>query len=137
MSGWNRGGALLGGALLLGVLASGASAQVDPRWAAFLGCWVPAGAPVEAGVLCFRAAGTGVEMFNVVDGAVTATEPLIADGVARPVTAEGCTGTERVEFSADGVRAFTRSEFTCGGEARSGSGVMSFIAPSEWIDVRA
>ena len=137
MNGRTRGAALLGGALLLGVLATGASAQVDPRWAAFLGCWVPAGAPEEAGLLCFRPTGAGVEMFNVVNGEVAASEPLVADGVARPVTAEGCTGTERVAFSANGLRAFTRSDFTCAGEARSGSGVMSFVAPGEWIDVRA
>jgi hypothetical protein len=76
-------------------------------------------------------------MFNVVDGEVTATELVVADGVARPVTAEGCSGTERVEFSESGVRAYTRSEFQCEGESRSGSGVMSFVSPSEWIDVRS
>ena len=137
MIGLTRGRALLGAALLSAGLAPAASAQVDPRWAAFLGCWVPAGAPDDAGLLCFRPSGAGLEMFNVVNGAVAASEPLVADGVARPVTAEGCTGTERVEFSANGVRAFTRSEFTCGGESRGGSGVMSFVTPGEWIDVRA
>jgi hypothetical protein len=113
------------------------SAQQDSRWMAFVGCWVPAGAGEDAGLLCFRPSGAGVEMFTVAGGEVTATEPLIADGQARPVSAEGCTGSERVEFSEDGMRAFTRSEFECGGESRQGSGVMSFVTSSEWIDVRA
>jgi hypothetical protein len=35
------------------------------------------------------------------------------------------------------MRAYTRSEFQCGAETRQGSGVMSFVAPNQWIDVRA
>jgi hypothetical protein len=126
---------------LLSVLCAGvampATAQQDSRWTAFVGCWVPAGADDGAGLLCFRPAGAGVEMFNVAGGEVTASEPVVADGQARQVSAEGCTGSERVEFSEDGMRAFTRSEFQCGSESRQGSGVMSFVTASEWIDVRA
>src|SRR5688572_2447445 len=110
---------------LVGAVSLPGSAQQDSRWAPFVGCWVPAGAGDDAGLLCFRPAGTGVEMFNVVQGEVTATEPLIADGEPRPVSAEGCTGSERVEFSEDGMRAYTRSTFECGAESRQGSGVMS------------
>ena len=113
------------------------AAQLDSRWTPFVGCWVPAGGGEEAGLLCFRPAGAGVEMFNVVEGEVTAAEPFVADGVARPITAEGCTGNERVEFSEDGLRVYTRSAFTCGTESRTGTGVMSFVSPSEWIDVRS
>jgi uncharacterized membrane protein YgcG len=76
-------------------------------------------------------------MFNVAGREVTATEPLVADGQPRPVSAEGCTGSERVEFSADGMRAYTRSEFQCGAETRQGSGIMSFVSRNQWIDVRA
>jgi hypothetical protein len=68
---------------------------------------------------------------------VTAREPFIADGAPRAVTAEGCTGTERIEFSDDQLRAYTRSDFECDGDPRTGTGVMSFVSPSEWIDVRS
>lgn len=113
-------------------------AQGSSRWMAFVGCWEPLGAEGETGLLCFRPAGDGVEMSNYFEGEVTATEILVADGQARPVTAEGCTGTESVDFSEDGRRVFTASSFTCeGGEARSGTGIMSFIAPTQWIDVRS
>jgi uncharacterized membrane protein YgcG len=124
-------------AALGAALAQPTAAQQDSRWAPFVGCWAPAGAGDEAGLLCFRPAGAGVEMFNVVGGEITATEPLVADAQPRPVSAEGCTGSERVEFSADGMRAYTRSEFACGAENRQGSGVMSFVEPNQWIDVRA
>src|SRR5688572_12513035 len=138
MSNRTYGRALLGGALLVGLLSlPGAAHAQDARWSAFVGCWLPAGGGPEAGLLCFRPSGAGLEMFNVAEGEVTGTEQVVADGTARPVTAEGCTGSERVEFSEDGQRAFTRSEFVCSGETRVGSGVMSFVTPSEWIDVRA
>ncbi len=137
MNGRTVGRALLGGAVLCGALSlPGAAQEMDARWSAFIGCWLPTGSE-QPGLLCFRPSGAGVEMFNVVEGEVTAVEPLVADGVARPVAAEGCTGTERVEFSEDGLRAFTHSDFQCAGEVRSGSGVMAFINASQWIDVRS
>jgi len=127
--------------LLLASTASPARAQDSEgsaRWLAFVGCWEPLGADVDAGLLCFRPAGAGVEMSNVFEGAVTAAERLVADGVAHPVDAEGCSGSESVEFSEDGRRVFTASEFVCdGGETRAGSGVMSFISQAQWIDVRS
>jgi len=92
----------------------------------------------DAGLLCFRPAGDGVEMFNVADGNVTATERLLADGVPRAVAAEGCQGSESVEFSEDGRRVFTASNYMCEqGESRTGTGVMSFISPTQWVDVRS
>jgi len=128
-------------ALLLAALALPAHAQQavgSSGWLAFVGCWEPMGAEGEAGLLCFRPSGDGVEMSNHYEGEVTATEFLTADGVARPVTAEGCTGTESVDFSEDGRRVFTASAFQCeGGESRTGTGIMSFISPSQWIDVRS
>jgi len=120
------------------LLAPGLGAQQSPTWLPFVGCWEPVSAEEDPGLLCFRLAGGGVELTNVFEGEVTASERLVADGVARPVEAEGCTGTESVDFSEDGRRIFTASSFVCeGGDARTGTGVMSFIAPGQWIDVRS
>jgi len=114
------------------------SAQQAARWRPFVGCWQAMGVEGDAGLLCFRPAGDGVEMLNVFEGDVTATERLLADGVPRAVAAEGCQGSESVQFSEDGQRVFTASNFVCeGGEARTGSGVMSFISPTQWVDVRS
>jgi hypothetical protein len=127
---------LAGGTLQAHAQAS--TAEQSARWLAFVGCWEPMGVAEDAGLLCFRPAGGGVEMFNVFEGEVTATEAMVADGVARPVSAEGCTGTESVEFSDDGRRVFTSSTFRCeAGETREGTGVMSFISSTEWVDVRS
>jgi hypothetical protein len=129
---------ILGVALLLGASAPTAQAQAAGNgWSAFAGCWEPLDAGDEAGLLCFRPSGAGAEMFNMVGGEVVSREQLAADGAPRPVTAEGCTGTESASLSRDGLRVFTRSEFRCGSETRTGSGVMSFIAPSQWVDVRS
>lgn len=132
-------GTLLGGSLLLLLgLALPLEAQSgDARWLPFVGCWQPIDAGEEAGLLCFRQVGQGVEMFNVVDGEIASTELIGADGTPRAVTAEGCTGFESLRFSEDGQRIFTRSELTCGDEIRAGSGVMAFVEMERWIDVRS
>jgi hypothetical protein len=115
------------------------SARPGSTWLPFVGCWEAVGQEGEgAGLLCFRLAGGGVELTNVLEGEVQATERMVADGVERPVEAEGCSGTESVAFSDDGHRVFTSSSFTCtAGEERTGTGVMSFIAPGQWVDVRS
>jgi hypothetical protein len=130
--------ALAACALAAAALPLSASSQVgDARWLPFVGCWRPVDAGAEAGLLCFRPFEQGVEMFHVGDGQLSRAERLVADGTPRPVVAEGCTGFESVRFSADGLRAFTRSEYTCGDEIRAGSGVMAFVDEERWIDVRA
>lgn len=126
--------------LFLAAAAAPLSAQLvgsASRWTSFVGCWEPTGAEEDPGLLCFRLSGDGVEMTNVFEGEVTAREVVVADGVARPVDADGCQGTESAEFSRDGRRVFTSSAFLCDGERRVGSGVMSFISPTQWIDVRS
>jgi hypothetical protein len=129
---------LLGGALLLAALALPATAQGgDARWLPFVGCWAPLDAGDEAGLLCFRPVGQGVEMFNVVGGETVSSELLGADGAPRSVSADGCTGFESLRFSEDAFRLFTRSEFTCGDEVRRGSGVMAIVEVDRWIDVRS
>jgi len=129
---------LTGAGLLLAVLAAPVLAQAGGNgWTPFVGCWEPLDAAEGAGLLCFRLVGSDAEMFNVVDGEVVSREQLSADGTPRPVSAEGCSGFESASFSGDGQRVFTRSEYTCGDEIRAGSGVMSFLAPTLWIDVRS
>jgi hypothetical protein len=130
--------AVFGGALLLAALSVPLQGQAgDSRWSPFVGCWEPLDAGAEAGLLCFRPSGQGVEMLNVVDGGIVSTEQISADGTRRSVSAEGCTGFESAQFSEDGLRVFTRSEFDCDAEVRAGTGVMSFIAPNQWVDVRS
>lgn len=145
------GAAALGAMVALALLAapSGTSAQEagDARWTAWLGCWSAVtesaeepetGRGLPEGVLCLRPAdeGPGVE---VVDPA-GAFEPgaIPADGRQRAVESDGCSGWERSGFSDDGRRVYLRSEYECpGGVDRSESGIMAFVSPHEWIDVRS
>ena len=125
------------GALLAAALALAVDAQQIHPWQAFLGCWMPADQGTGDGVLCFRAAGDAVEVTSVVAGQVTSTELLVADGQPRTVLTDGCTGSKTVEFSSDGRRAFTSSGVACADDTRSSSGVMTFVAPNRWVDVRS
>ena len=120
------------------VTAPVAAQDVDGRWMAFLGCWEPTGEVTESGLLCVRPAEGGVELFTVVDGETTTSDIMVANGEQRQRNMEGCEGWEAAEFSTDGLRVFTRSEFVCGGGSpRASSGVMSMTAPTQWLDVRS
>ena len=123
---------------VLGFASTSLEAQQDDgRWLPFIGCWEAIGAEDEIGLLCFESANGGVILTNFVSGEVVSTEQLVADGQQRSVSAEGCEGWETVEFSRDGRRAFTQTEFLCGSDvARAGTGVMTFTAPNRWEDVR-
>lgn len=124
-------------ALLL-VPHPGRAQDRDARWLPFVGCWEAVGAEEEIGLLCFTESDGGVDLTNFVDGQPASTEHLAADGERRSITAEGCGGWESLEFSEDGRRAFTRTEFACAeGDTRTGTGVMAFTAPNYWVDVRA
>lgn len=128
----------LAAGVALALLAAPVQGQdTDARWVPFVGCWEAVGAEDEIGLLCFSPVTGGVELTNIVNGEISSTERLVADGSPRPIAAQGCEGWEAVEFSEDGRRAFTRTEFTCeGGEARTGTGVMALTAPNFWVDVR-
>ena len=111
--------------------------DTDSRWLPFVGCWEAVGGEEEMGLLCFNLENGGVELTNFMGGDDVSTEFLAADGKQRDVSAEGCSGWEALQFSEDGRRVFTQTEFLCGGdEPRKGSGVMAFIGPNLWSDVR-
>lgn len=125
-------------ALLTATGTAMASAQsADGRWLPFVGCWEAVGGEDEIGLLCFEQQDGGVLLSNFVDGEVASTEFFAADGQQRPVSAEGCEGWEATRFSTDGRRIFTETEFNCGTEeVRRGTGVMAFVAPNMWSDIR-
>ena len=130
---------VLSAALFAVAFASPAAAQdVDDRWMAFLGCWEPTSEQADAGLLCVRPFEDGVELFTVVDGEATTSDVMVANGEQRTRSMEGCRGSESSEFSADGRRVFTSSEFVCGeGIPRASTGIMSLRSPTQWLDVRS
>lgn len=137
MKGLNKRLRILGiGGLFATVLALPLDAQETDSWQAYFGCWMSAQQGSEETVLCFRPSGEGVEVSTIVDGEETGTETLIADGRQRGIQADACNGYQAVEFSADGHRAFLRSELTCEGETRTNSGVMAFVSTNRLLHFR-
>ena len=137
-------GATLAG-LLVTLMAAPALAQdanYDARWLPWLGCWEASMAPpdADAPMLCLRADADvdGIEMLTVVDGEIVSRETILADGVNRQVSREGCDGRESTTLSDTGYRVYLSSDFICeGGVGRSSTGLMSMASPTEWLDVRS
>jgi hypothetical protein len=150
-----------GVALLL--LAGPAHAQdtADPRWSRWTGCWElvtensreGAPRPEAAGrtprsqprdparpQVCVESLPTGGATFTTKVGTQTPiVQTVVADGTDRPITEDGCTGTQRAEWSADGLRLYARAELTCKGDTgtRRVSG-LALIGPNgQWTDVQS
>jgi hypothetical protein len=119
-----------------------ASATVSAAsgWAAWHGCWRPAGEEVPTVALVCIAPGETPSTIRVIafDGVAIVEESAVhADGQPRPVNEGGCTGTETAAWSQDGRRVFTRAELDCAGVRRVSTGVIALIAENEWIDAQA
>lgn len=134
------GSLLAAAALSLGALSPApvAAQDVDARWLPWVGCWEQVGAPADEAMLCVRPAAEGVELLTVSGGEVRETVSLRADGMERPTEEEGCSGTERTEFSADAARVYRSSNLECGAAiGRVSSRMWAMVTPSQWIDVRS
>jgi hypothetical protein len=132
---WIAGAALLVAALLPS--AGNAQSAQGPRWQALTGCWHAEG-DEAANVLCVVPEGAGVRMVNLVNGAIRSESRIIADGQARPVSQEGCQGSERADWSTDETRLFVFTDQTCGtGLNRKVSGVIALTSPSRWVSAQA
>ena len=94
-----------------------ATAQVDARFANWLGCWRLEDDLAGTGArLCITPDNPGVRLQTIVGKISGGNESLRADGVTRPITDKECTGTEHAEWSRDGQRVFRHTDVTCGSE---------------------
>jgi hypothetical protein len=142
-------------------IAQGAPSKVEGRWEPFLGCWdlttdnVRNGAPAAAQLadlpLAMRSRGAGPRVcvtrtpeggarFQTTLGGQSAIDQtLVADGTDRPLNDAECRGTQRAEFSNDGLRLFSRAELTCEGDAgpRRVSGISLLALNGTWVDIQA
>ncbi|HLG58864.1 MAG TPA: hypothetical protein VI485_26195 [Vicinamibacterales bacterium] len=146
--------------MLLAAPAHAQSAQ-DPRWNRWLGCWelvlessregppTPTGAAREPRLqprdaarprVCVQSTPDGGATFSTTVGTQTPiVQTVVADGTDRPITDDGCRGTQRAEWSRDGLRLFARAELTCTGDTgeRRVSG-LAIIGPNgTWTDVQS
>jgi hypothetical protein len=150
------------GVVVIGMAATTASAQTaDRRWNDWVGCWTlaadanvaqlppaeeAAGAiagPVRPGgsrdaQVCVSPSQGGAELRTMVGGQQVLSQTIVADGADHPVSEGGCSGTQRAQWSSDGLRLFTRAQVTCDGQPQRTVTGLALIAPDgEWVDVQA
>jgi hypothetical protein len=129
-----------------------ASAQtVDPahRWDAWVGCWSAtpsSGTPlseisamVSLPRICVTRVNAGVaaEIATVDSGKVISRDTIVVDGADHPISLQGCSGTKKAQWSADGERIFMQSHITCPGDLKRNTTQILAITPSgEWLDVQ-
>lgn len=139
-------GVSAGTVLLLASVPGAAHAQdqADARWLPWIGCWEAVGAPAGAesvgDFVCVdrTADARGVEIRTLANGAVSASQTLVADGEHHAVDREGCAGWESASWSEDGHRVYLHSELNCGPDIhRVSSGTLSITPESEWLDIQA
>jgi hypothetical protein len=150
-------------ALLVAVftlLAVPARAQsTDARWESWLGCWTLAtenlrGTEPQGGVpqatarpstvregaprVCVSSAANGARFLTTVGTLSAIDQTIVADGNPHPVSDADCSGTQRTEWSKNGLRLFSSAEIRCKGDEglRRVSGI-SLIAPNgDWLDIQ-
>ena len=137
---------------MLVVTASPASAQdqVDPRWGPWLGCWTVSVDTTRGGDavfadqqapqarVCVSAQGNAASLATEVADKPALTQAIVADGSQRPLSEGGCTGSQKVEWSSDGSRLYSRAELTCaGGARRTVSGISLLTPDGTWIDAQS
>jgi hypothetical protein len=147
--------------LLLLAVPAYAQTTTDPRWTRWTGCWElvtensreGAPSPSTAGraprsqprdpsrpQVCVEALPDGGATFTTKVGTQTPiVQTIVADGSDRPITEDGCTGTQRAEWSADGLRLYARAEMTCKSDQgpRRVSGLAMIGPDGRWTDVQS
>jgi hypothetical protein len=145
-------------ALLLLAVPSAAQ-TATPTWEPWLGCWELAidsvrespstratladGASARRGGaprVCVTASENGGARFvTTIAGQPDVEYTTVPDGRDRPLEEGDCRGTQWAEWSQDGLRVFTRAEFTCQGDSapRRISGLSLFASNGTWLDIQA
>lgn len=113
------------------------TAQVDARFAGWIGCWRLEDDLAGTGArMCVTPAPGGVRLQTVVGANKGIDELVIPDGAAHPIADAECKGHERAEFSKDNLRVFRSTEVTCGKEAPRTIKGVAFLAGQAWINVQ-
>jgi hypothetical protein len=133
----------------------------DSRWSRWIGCWelivenAREGAPTPDTAtrsprsqpqdparpqICVEPSPDGGAIFTTKVGTQTPiVQTIVADGKDRAITEDGCTGTQRAEWSADGLRLYARAELTCKADqgTRRVSGLAMLGPNGRWTDVQS
>jgi len=114
------------------------TAQVDARFANWLGCWRLEDDLAGTGArLCITPDNPGVRLQTIVARIQGGDEAIRPDGVTRPIADQECKGTERAEWSRDGQRLFRHTDVTCGTEPARKVASIAFLASGpSWVNVQ-
>src|SRR5205085_10929137 len=111
---------------------------VDPRWSAWRGCWKPSDESDAASrYVCVVPDSASATVLTFVRGAIVTRDTIVPSASPRAIERDGCTGTERVTWAADGGGLFRAAELDCqGGLHQSISEILAIARTGEWIDVQ-
>ena len=138
--------------LAAGLTAATASAQEQPdaRWTPWLGCWTVSVDTTRGGDavfaepatprarVCVTARANAAALTTEVTDKPALVQTIVADGSSQPLSESGCTGSQRVEWSKDGARLYSRAELTCAeGSKRTVSGIALLSPDGTWIDAQS
>jgi len=151
----------VGFALVLLAVPAAAQSTADSRWTPWLGCWdlvlenaregsVSADSPRDSSrtrpgdsirpKVCVEPAEGGGATFRTTIGTETPiVQTLVADGIDRMITDGDCRGTQRTEWSKNGLRLYVHAELTCKDDRgpRRVSGFAMLGPNSTWTDVQS
>lgn len=150
-------------AAILAAAPAYAHAPDEARWIPWLGCWelvtedvrdsdgsgaLPAdrsGARTAASegagpprVCASPAAGGGATFTTTIAGETAIERTVVPDGAERPLEEGECRGTERAEWSGDGVRLYSSARLTCpGDQGQRRVSALSLLGPDgTWLDLQ-
>ena len=115
------------------------TAQTDARFSHWLGCWRLEDDLVGTGarVCVTPERETCVRLQTLVGAQRGLDEIVLPDGVTRPIADAECKGTDRSEWSSDGLRVFRYIDVTCGKEPASKVSSVAFLSTGpSWINVQ-
>ncbi len=132
--------------LAFSAVASAQPQTVDTRWQPFLGCWVPDQTSAAIGVNAVSGSmvcvvpvqnSASVDIVSITNRMVTNRDRITVNGERTTKKTEDCPGWETANWSADGHRIYTRSEFACANNLIvKGSGVFALSSAGDWVQVQ-
>jgi hypothetical protein len=77
-------------------------------------------------------------MLELQDGRITGETKVMTDAQARPISQQGCAGTESGRWSSDGERVFLNTDMKCAGAIdRKASAIFAMVTRYQWISIQA
>ncbi|MEP6835301.1 MAG: hypothetical protein ABJB74_18090 [Gemmatimonas sp.] len=126
-------------------VSSAQTQTTDSRWQAFMGCWVPDAADAAIGtnsvsgsMVCVVPVqnSPSVDIATIHNRVVVNRDRFTVTGERVAKKADDCGGFETSNWSADGHRIYSRSEYKCGTLDVKGSSMFTLSSTGDWLQVQ-